>query len=169
MDECPVFSKRNGGRSKTRHRRYPKDGRDAGVRGDFGKMRFQFWGQNLQHIGITDATARAGQHGATGAAADNIKHGHGLGGPRRTQIKGVCHMAAQIWYEDDGDLSVLDGKKVAIIGYGSQGTRMRSTCVTPVSTSSSACVRTRSPWNSPRSRVWKSRAFRKPLPRPTSS
>ena len=26
-------------------------------------------------------------------------------------------MAAQIWYEDDGDLSVLDGKKVAIIGY----------------------------------------------------
>ena len=30
-------------------------------------------------------------------------------------------MAAQIWYEKDGDLSVLDGKKVAIIGYGSQG------------------------------------------------
>ena len=30
-------------------------------------------------------------------------------------------MAAQIWYENDGDLSVLEGKKVAIIGYGSQG------------------------------------------------
>ena len=30
-------------------------------------------------------------------------------------------MAAQIWYENDGDLSVLAGKKVAIIGYGSQG------------------------------------------------
>ena len=30
-------------------------------------------------------------------------------------------MAAQIWYDNDGDLSVLDGKKVAIIGYGSQG------------------------------------------------
>ena len=30
-------------------------------------------------------------------------------------------MAAQIWYEKDGDLSVLEGKKVAIIGYGSQG------------------------------------------------
>ena len=28
-------------------------------------------------------------------------------------------MAAQIWYENDGDLSVLEGKKVAIIGYGS--------------------------------------------------
>nr|WP_314687151.1 ketol-acid reductoisomerase [uncultured Bifidobacterium sp.] len=30
-------------------------------------------------------------------------------------------MAAQIWYEKDADLSVLDGKKVAIVGYGSQG------------------------------------------------
>ena len=30
-------------------------------------------------------------------------------------------MAAQIWYENDGDLSVLEGKKGAIIGYGSQG------------------------------------------------
>ena len=30
-------------------------------------------------------------------------------------------MAAQIWYENDGDLSVLEGKKVAVIGYGSQG------------------------------------------------
>ena len=30
-------------------------------------------------------------------------------------------MAAQIWYDNDADLSVLDGKKVAIIGYGSQG------------------------------------------------
>ena len=29
-------------------------------------------------------------------------------------------MAAQIWYDNDADLSVLDGKKVAIIGYGSQ-------------------------------------------------
>ena len=29
-------------------------------------------------------------------------------------------MAAQIWYENDGDLSVLEGKKVAIIGYGSK-------------------------------------------------
>ena len=26
-------------------------------------------------------------------------------------------MAAQIWYDNDGDLSVLEGKKVAIIGY----------------------------------------------------
>ncbi len=30
-------------------------------------------------------------------------------------------MAAQIWYENDSNISVLEGKKVAIIGYGSQG------------------------------------------------
>lgn len=30
-------------------------------------------------------------------------------------------MAATIWYEKDADLSVLNGKKVAILGYGSQG------------------------------------------------
>ena len=27
-------------------------------------------------------------------------------------------MAATIWYEKDADLSVFDGKKVAILGYG---------------------------------------------------
>ena len=30
-------------------------------------------------------------------------------------------MAAQIWYEKDADLSVLEGKTVVIVGYGSQG------------------------------------------------
>ena len=30
-------------------------------------------------------------------------------------------MAETIWYEKDADLSVFDGKKVAILGYGSQG------------------------------------------------
>ena len=30
-------------------------------------------------------------------------------------------MAATIWYEKDADPSVFDGKKVAILGYGSQG------------------------------------------------
>jgi ketol-acid reductoisomerase len=30
-------------------------------------------------------------------------------------------MAAQIYYDKDADLSVLSGKTVAIIGYGSQG------------------------------------------------
>ena len=30
-------------------------------------------------------------------------------------------MTAKIYYEDDADLSVLDGKTIAIIGYGSQG------------------------------------------------
>ena len=30
-------------------------------------------------------------------------------------------MAAKIFYDDDADLSVLDGRKVAVLGYGSQG------------------------------------------------
>ena len=29
-------------------------------------------------------------------------------------------MAAKIFYQEDCDLSLLDGKKIAIIGYGSQ-------------------------------------------------
>ena len=30
-------------------------------------------------------------------------------------------ITATIWYEKDADLSVFDGKKVAILGYGSRG------------------------------------------------
>ena len=30
-------------------------------------------------------------------------------------------MAAEIFYEDDADLSLIQAKKVAVIGYGSQG------------------------------------------------
>jgi ketol-acid reductoisomerase len=30
-------------------------------------------------------------------------------------------MAAEVYYDDDADLSVIQGKKVAVIGYGSQG------------------------------------------------
>ncbi len=37
-------------------------------------------------------------------------------------------MAAKMYYEDDADLSMLDGKKVAIIGYGIQG-RAQSLCL----------------------------------------
>ena len=32
-------------------------------------------------------------------------------------------MAAKIFYQEDCNLSLLEGKKIAIIGYGSQGTR----------------------------------------------
>ncbi len=30
-------------------------------------------------------------------------------------------MAAEVYYDDDADLSIVAGKKVAVIGYGSQG------------------------------------------------
>ena len=32
-------------------------------------------------------------------------------------------MAAKIFYQEDCNLSLLDGKTIAIIGYGSQGSR----------------------------------------------
>src|SRR5207247_3533975 len=31
------------------------------------------------------------------------------------------NMAAEVYYDDDADLSIVAGKKVAVIGYGSQG------------------------------------------------
>ncbi len=34
---------------------------------------------------------------------------------------------AKIFYDNDADLSLIQGKKVGIVGYGSQGTRTRST------------------------------------------
>ena len=30
-------------------------------------------------------------------------------------------MAIEVFYDDDADLSIIQGRKVAIIGYGSQG------------------------------------------------
>ena len=30
-------------------------------------------------------------------------------------------MTAEVFYDDDADLSVIQGRKVAVIGYGSQG------------------------------------------------
>ena len=34
-------------------------------------------------------------------------------------------MAAKIFYQEDCDLSLLDGKKIAIIGYGSRSEERR--------------------------------------------
>lgn len=41
-------------------------------------------------------------------------------GPGSIETK-VILMPAQVYYEDDADLGVLEGRKVAVIGYGSQG------------------------------------------------
>ena len=30
-------------------------------------------------------------------------------------------MAIEVFYDDDADLSIIQGRKVAVIGYGSQG------------------------------------------------
>jgi len=39
---------------------------------------------------------------------------------------------AQLYYDADADLQLLDGKRIAIIGYGSQGMRMQGTCAITV-------------------------------------
>src|SRR5207302_5305505 len=47
----------------------------------------------------------------------------GSQGPRRATSahKERTNMPATIYYDDDADLALLDGRKVAVIGYGSQG------------------------------------------------
>ena len=40
-------------------------------------------------------------------------------------------MAIELFYDDDADLSIIQGRKVAVIGYGSQDTRIRCRCATP--------------------------------------
>ena len=41
--------------------------------------------------------------------------------PVRTEQEHTHTMAAEIFYDDDADLSIIQGRKVAVIGYGSQG------------------------------------------------
>ena len=62
------------------------------------------------------ASRRAAPHGVGQAAPRGVAAGHTLGS--------AALMAADekdIFYDADADLSVLDGKTVAILGYGSQG------------------------------------------------
>ena len=49
---------------------------------------------------------------------------------------------AQMFYAQDCNLEYLMGKKIAIVGYGSQGhAHARSTCAIPAATWSSRCMR----------------------------
>ncbi len=36
----------------------------------------------------------------------------------------------RVYYDRDADINLIKGKKVAVIGYGSQGHAMPSTCAT---------------------------------------
>ena len=38
-----------------------------------------------------------------------------------TRREGNSHMAVEMFYDDDADLSIIQGRKVGVIGYGSQG------------------------------------------------
>lgn len=50
-------------------------------------------------------------------------------------------MAVTTYYEQDAELSVLKGKTIAVIGYGSQGHAERKTCATAGFRLSSACAK----------------------------
>ena len=52
---------------------------------------------------------------------------------------------AKMYYEKDCDLNQLNGKKIAIIGYGSQGHAHAQNLRDSAVTSSSACARAASP------------------------
>ena len=58
-----------------------------------------------------------------------------------------------IFYDGDADLSLLDGKTVAILGYGSQGHAHALNLKDSGSTSSSGCDRTRRVVPTPRRRA----------------
>src|SRR5690349_5227359 len=36
-------------------------------------------------------------------------------------LKGGAHMSTKVYYDADADLALLQGRKVAVLGYGSQG------------------------------------------------
>ena len=70
----------------------------------------------------TRSTRRRGAPRAVHAATDGCCAD---AGPRRwwrrTGLDGSVALPRPMFYDDDADLSLLDGKTVAIIGYGSQG------------------------------------------------
>jgi ketol-acid reductoisomerase len=37
----------------------------------------------------------------------------------------------RVYYDRDADINLIKGKKVAVVGYGSQGTRTCSICANP--------------------------------------
>ena len=50
----------------------------------------------------------------------------------------------RVYYDRDADINLIKGKKVAVVGYGSQGTLMPSICATAASrTSPLRCARLR--------------------------
>ena len=40
---------------------------------------------------------------------------------RKAKREGDIHVALEMFYDDDADLSIIQGRKVGVIGYGSQG------------------------------------------------
>jgi acetolactate synthase-1/3 small subunit len=77
-------------------------------------------------------------------------------------------MAVEMFYDDDADLSVIQGRKVAVLGYGSQG-HAHALSLRDSGVDVRVGLRARSPGPRPRRRGCASSPPSRPAPRPTSS
>ena len=76
---------------------------------------------------------------------------------------------AKVYYDRDADLSFLNGKTIAILGYGSQGTPTRRTSATAEPPSSSGCTTEAARRRRPRPTASRSARSKRRRRRPTSS
>ncbi len=63
------------------------------------------------------------------------------GRPGGQLIRSEKKPMAELFYDADADLSVIQGRNVAVIGYAARVTPMRCRCVTPELTCGSACAK----------------------------
>ncbi len=83
--------------------------------------------------------------------------------------EGRLRPMATLYYEKDADPSLIGNRKVAVIGYGSQGHAHALNLSESGSTSGSACARARRPRPRPRRPACGCCRWPTPPPRPTSS
>src|SRR5262249_28376260 len=58
---------------------------------------------------------------AIGRGSCSITNGSALRAALFRSLNGDTQMPAEMFYDDDADLSLIQGRKVAVLGYGSQG------------------------------------------------
>ncbi|HEY1175019.1 MAG TPA: ketol-acid reductoisomerase [Phytomonospora sp.] len=72
-------------------------------------------------MGTRRRRARKQGHHHPGSAQRRVAEQHDRTNNREVLKEGNKHMSAEVFYDDDADLGLISGKKVAVLGYGSQG------------------------------------------------
>ncbi|WP_275414602.1 ketol-acid reductoisomerase [Phytomonospora endophytica] len=72
-------------------------------------------------MGTRRRRARQQGHHDPGSAQRRVAEQHASTNNREVLKEGNKHMSAEVFYDDDADLGLISGKKVAVLGYGSQG------------------------------------------------